>query len=293
MQNDEGTDSEKGEAKQDVKSGYAPTFGTETAPNKENRNGNEHHRAEQSKILREWLTIGTLFVAGAAALYQDYVLSRQAALLEGQLGEMKSAGRQTDQLIKSNADLAAAAKAQAIASRESAKIAHDALQTGLRARIAAMNAVLENLQIGQPIKANISYSNIGHEGSPLDFIATMKTYLKEEWDKDLPLDEINSNLQHCMNIDSVKGRSMAYPSNSAFGGGYAFSLKSNSDVLGDKKFVADDDLIKGNKIIVVSSCIVYKTLEEIHHTSACYYYLANETPSLQSLNICEAGNAAD
>ncbi len=127
MENDEGPGEKERKAAhyQDSATATAPL--SNSNPNENSADAKQEYRAEQWKIRREWLTIAGLFLAASAAIYQGVILSKQADALFAQLKEMKSAGVQTDKLVNSNADLAAAARAQALAQQQTALTAHDAL----------------------------------------------------------------------------------------------------------------------------------------------------------------------
>ena len=267
----------------------------------ESGNSKKEQNPEQRwKIIREWLTIGGLFGAAAAACYQIVILSQQASLLSkqanamsGQLEEMKHSAIQTDKLISSNADLAAAAKAQALAEQQSAATAHDTLILSQRGQIASVNASLEALQNGQPAKAVVEYSNVGREPTPVDAKLKIKKWSKAEWSDPKSVQELYDNSARCMAIANVYGSMIANPS-TGFGSDYKGIVDSSIDqIQSGTNFLVDDEVLKGDAVITVTACYIYRTLSEIHHTSACYYYWASHTQTLSNLNICGIGNNVD
>jgi hypothetical protein len=291
IKDDKQSAEEERETTQDKEGPARTTPISQTYSDKKRGDSEEDQRAEQWKIRREWLTIIGLFLAASAAFYQGYVLSKQAGTLNRQLLEMKSAEVQTDKLIQSNADLAAAAKAQAIAEQQTAATAHDTLVADLRARIAAGNVSLNPIQSGQAVIAAVTYSNVGKEFAPIDPIFRLKRWSKADWQNGNATRDAALFETSCLAIGQVRGANVAYPSN-GFGSGYRNQVQSDDAALADR-FVADDDLLKGDAVVGVYSCFPYRTLSEIHHTAACSFYMANKTPSVGSLNICDFGNAAD
>ena len=150
IKDDKQSAEEEWEAAEDQQGTARAASISQTESNEQRGNSEEQQRAEQWKIRREWLTIIGLFLAAGAAIYQGHVLSKQADTLNGQLFEMKNAEIKTNRLIQSNADLAAAAKAQSIAEQQSAVTAHEALVASQRARIAASNVSLNAMSPGNP-----------------------------------------------------------------------------------------------------------------------------------------------
>jgi hypothetical protein len=290
--NDQGT-KEKRETAHYQKSASTPAFLPEAGMDEGRTDAEKDNRAEQRKILREWLTIFGLFLAAAAAIYQGVILSKQADTLNGQLIEMGRSAVQTDKLIQSNADLAAAAKAQAIAEQSIAATTHDNLIMSERARISSLAATLENIEAGQILKARVTYANFGREPAPTDYAGKMRKWPKSDWLNGNAITELKNITDECLGYTDVHGMLVAYPS-SGPGNGYAFAFDSGGDSKKDGSgFVADDSITKGDTVAVVTSCFVYKTVSEIHHTASCYYYLANKTPSVATPNICADGNAVD
>ena len=203
---------------------------------------------------------------------------------------MRSAEVQTDKLIQSNADLAAAAKAQAIAEQQTASTAHDTLVADLRARIAAGNVSLSPIQSGQPVKATITYSNVGKEAAPIDPTFRLKRWTKADWENGNAAKEAASFEANFLAVAEVRGTGVAYPS-SGFGSGYSYQVQSDDEPFVADRFVADDQVQKGDAVVEVDSCYRYRTLSETHHTAACAFYLANRTPNVDNLNICSFANA--
>jgi hypothetical protein len=226
MENEESAGQKEGKAAHNQESTEAASALSNSQPDKNSADAEKQYRAEQWKIRREWLTIAGLFLAASAAIYQGVILSKQADALTAQLQEMKNAATQTNKLITSNADLAAAAKTQALAQQQSAATAHDALIVSQRARIAPGDASLDPLQSGQPVKAKLNYSNAGHEPAPLDISFLLKTWPTFAWSKGTATADILAYRDSCLASSIVQGQIVAYPT-TGFGSGYAGTIISN------------------------------------------------------------------
>jgi hypothetical protein len=255
----------------------------------------EARRAEQWKIRREVATIVALFLAAGAAIYQGIVLSKQADLLVSQLKETKNAEAQTDKLINSNADLASAAKDQAIAEQRSAATAHDAFVAGMRARIASVSLGYDPFQVGQPVRATFTLDNVGHEPAPLDLTFSLKRWPTSEWSRGEANVDNTAYKDQCFTNNNVQGQITAY---ALSGPGsvytYTYVIKSNDDSTPEnERFLVDDSMIKGDTVVAARGCMVYKTVNEVHHTAFCYYYLATRITNIANLSICPTGNVAD
>ncbi len=55
----------------------------------------------------------------------------------------------------------------------------------------------------------------------------------------------------------------------------------------------DDDVVSGRKAIILRMCFAYRTMNEVHHTSFCYFYRKGVSQPDLRMNICTAGNHAD
>ena len=139
----------------------------------------------------------------------------------------------------------------------------------------------------------MAYSNVGKHPAPVDRGYRLKRWSKADWENGSAAKDAASFEFGCLAIGEVRGDNVAYPSN-GFGSGYGDQVQSDDEgVAASDRFVADDEVLKGDDVISVTSCYAYRTLSEIHHTAACLFYMANKTPNVGTLNICNFGNAAD
>jgi hypothetical protein len=242
-------------------------------------------RIANATVAMALLTTGLFLVGIASAV----IANRTVDVISGQLEEMKAGSEQTNKLIASNADLAAAARAQSLAEQESATTANASLLMNQRARIGSIAAKLEPLQIGQGARASISYFNVGHESAPIDPDMYLRKWSKDDWYTDKFRRILSKQAENCLAVYSINPTAVSDPSTP-----YTISADSNDEGAPiDSKFAIDDGVINGDSVIVVGICLSYKTMGEMHHTASCYYYLANKSPNVDTLSVCEAGNASD
>ena len=55
----------------------------------------------------------------------------------------------------------------------------------------------------------------------------------------------------------------------------------------------NDEVVSGRTAVVLQMCFAYQTINEVHHTSFCYFYRTGVSPPNKQMNICTAGNHAD
>ena len=86
----------------------------------------------------------------------------------------------------------------------------------------------------------------------------------------------------CTGVDIKAGAQTAYP-------GLPDTFNFNVGVSG----WVDDNIADGDSTLMVRMCFAYKTLEEVHHTSFCYYYRVGFSPPNKQMNVCPVGSRAD
>lgn len=235
----------------------------------------------KSTVAMAWLT-GVLAVA---AILSAWVSFGQLGAMKDQLNEMQSSSEQTETLILANQSLADAAKKQAIAAEENAKIARDALISGQRAWVGPMNARLEGTpKAGEAIVAKVVVQNTGREPG-FSFNFEPQPVVSSETDADLD-SKISTQTAWCMSKQQSKNVGVIYPSSTTFGSS-AYEYGVN--------FAADDiseEVITGKKVLLATGCITYESEGSVRHSSFCYFYKAG-TSKPDRLNICNGGNEAD
>jgi hypothetical protein len=246
---------------------------------------------EVRKERRErWTVIGLLLAAAFAFC--------QLMVMRSQLGEMESSGKQADDLIKANVALAESAKkqaeaaaSQAAAAVESVKIARDNLLAAERAWIGPTAAAMNTpIQLNNPIKVTINYGNTGRQPAQAITLLGSKTYSIDDWNGGvIAAKDIDDFRKGCMNANVTLAPTMlvVYPTTGFQS--YMMNLdsasKNNPENL---RYVASDKLISGDEIFALTGCIVYKTVETVHHSAFCYYYRANITQP-NNLSFCSIG----
>jgi hypothetical protein len=200
----------------------------------------------------------------------------------GQLSEMRSGSSQTDKLIQSNADLAAAAKTQA-------KTASDAFIANGRAWIGPSGALVADISsIGKYIRVEIYFSNSGHEPSSNLTVAKLHITTRDQWEHGAAVNQMLFDYQQCFQNKSYSKSSVAFP-----GAIYTFTVDGNSTVPDENKIKITQELINGDSIFYVDACFTYFTLGTVKHSSSCFYYDKNAGTSASGLGFCSEGNHAE
>jgi hypothetical protein len=232
--------------------------------------------------------IATVVIMGATIVNVVYV--------GGQLSEMKSTGTQTDSLIKSNGDLASAAKDQARAEAETAKTAGIAMIAAQRAWMNPSVAAINALEAYKPIKGVIGYANVGHEpATDANFILDQRIFTKFDWDNSgLAFAQILKDKGDCMAIKNTILGKTTFPSNPvAVLPPYLLHFYSvGFDGTALNGFVADKGVIDGDSVFMVDICIIYKTYDKVRHSTSCFYF-KKDISEVGALNICTGGDDAD
>jgi hypothetical protein len=173
----------------------------------------------------------------------------------------------------------------------SADDAHMALVAANRAWISPVRVTLGAIPSAPPTEAitvPVLFRNTGHEPatdaftiSGTDSISIGATYdeihLKERVFED-----------YCFSISHVKDDASAV-SIVIFPGGSATNDYNGSITI--RPDLIDWDVVYGKKYVFLHACVVYKTFDQVRHTSVCYYSQAGKT--IGSLPFCDKGNRAD
>lgn len=228
--------------------------------------------AKSTKVIAR-LTAVMAFTAVASAVVSG-----------GQWWEIHSASSDTKKLIEANQILAEAAKKQAEVAADSAQTAHDALISDQRAWVGPVNAKLDGtLKTGEAINVKVVIQNTGREPGlsfkwdPHPFVADQNIDVNQK---------VVAQSEWCMKDDTLESGRVIYPTQTTFGSGaYEYSAEFAPDDI-------NDDVLSGKNIMVVTGCIVYKTVGHIRHSSFCYFFKSGTTKP-DHLNICNGGNDAD
>jgi hypothetical protein len=92
-------------------------------------------------------------------------------------------------------------------------------------------------------------------------------------------------MAECEKVTEWQGGSVIYPSTASLGGGYTLNSKTGDDFV-------DEAAAKGDKLVIVQGCFLYRSFEAPRHSYFCYFYKQGMT-KIQNLNICTSGHHAD
>ncbi len=248
-------------------------------------NRKEESREDRGKRFREYLTLVFIIATTAGVFYQAYIFS-------GQLTEMKSSGEQTGLLIGANAKLAEAtakqadaAEQQAKATSEAVEVSKESLIVGGRAWVGPHTAKITSpIEIGKPIELAIEYANTGREPA-LDFSYTVDTFLSSEAEekRGTSLARVSLALNECRSREDVSGGQVVFPST---------GFSSYNLTITPQQQPVTQEMIDGEKTLIIQGCFLYKSFNVIRHSYFCYFYRAKISKP-ESINICTAGHYAD
>lgn len=230
----------------------------------------EEQREDRGKRFREWITIGLIFVTFVAVCYQVHEMIKVYDPIQ-------------EQAIAAN-ESAEAAKRSADASVKVAEDSEKSLVASSRAWVGPTDARITSgpLAVEKPTKVVISVRNSGREPArefrwiPTKIISTKS---------DVTLDQkVDTNLKFCLGTPSQKFGQVIYPTG-GIGEGFEFTIPFDGSEI-------DQDVIDGQKVIVVQGCIAYESFGATRHSAFCYFF-DNKSSVLEHLNICAGGSSAD
>jgi len=205
---------------------------------------------------------------------------------------MKSSGEQTAQLIENNATLATsaakqaeAADKQADAMNEAVKVSRESLIAAGRAWVGPRNAkIMGTIEVGKPVEFAIEYANTGREPA-LNFVYSVDVFPSTNADENnnITAAKINATLKGCKAVESLGGGQVVFPSTGF--SAYNLTFKTSDEI-------SDQEMIDGEKTLIVQGCFLYKSFNVIRHSYFCYFY-RTKTTKPENLSICLAGHYAD
>lgn len=233
--------------------------GTSKAPDQDKPDAYERQLvtdANRTTTATIVIAIAAVFSFGASIL--------QYVVLSGQLREMRTASAQTDKMV-------AAASAQE------------------RAWVGPYNAKLDSPRppaLNKDWSISIDYQNTGREPAR-KFTPSFDQFVGT------PSDNIGGQViaaRIAGDVGQCKQMAPAGPSDVIFpislglgGGGYVQTVTIPMSEI-------DQAVIDGTKSVYVVGCFTYQTLEQIRHSSFCYFF-TNSTSSVDHLNICNGADA--
>jgi hypothetical protein len=136
--------------------------------------------------------------------------------------------------------------------------------------------------------------NVGKEPARAIISTELKKWSLEEWQNGTTtVSYIKSSTDQCKdNRDISNGSFSIYPTTGS--NNYQISQNSNSpETLYADRFLVDKDIISGKAIVTIISCVTYRTMNQIHHSTSCHYYVAGEVRDATNVILCTDGNEAD
>jgi hypothetical protein len=279
---DHGVDAQFESQQKAVSSDFAVLIDTIRSEGRANRK--EESREDRGKRFRDYLTLVFVIATTAGVFYQAYIFS-------GQLAEMKSSGEQTGLLIGANAKLAEATAKQADAAEKQAKAMNDAVEVSKQSLIVGGRAwvgprttkITSPIEIGKPIELAIEYANTGREPA-LDFVYTVDAFFSSEAEekRGTSFARISIALNECRSRESLSGGQVVFPSTGF--SAYNLTVTPSQPV--------NQEMIDGERTLIVQGCFLYKSFNVIRHSYFCYFYRAKVSKP-ENINICTAGHYAD
>jgi hypothetical protein len=252
--------------------------------NEANTDRKEYRREDKGNKLIQIATLLFVILTTVGIFYQ-------AVIFSGQLSEMKSNGEQTGQLIGANAKLAEAAAKQAEAADKQANATIAAVEVSRESLIAAGRAwvgprlakITSPIEVGKPIELTIEYANSGREPA-LDFVYSVDGFLSSnaEEKRGTSFARVSIALNNCRGAEGLPAGQVVFPST----GFSAYNLASTINQ------TFDQEMIDGEKTLIVQGCFLYRSFKVIRHSYFCYFYRAKFVKP-DNLSICTAGHYAD
>jgi hypothetical protein len=267
-------DAKKGECEEHNKSGgestdFTPLIDAIAAEGRAYRK--EEQREDRGKERREWITIALIFVTFVAVCYQVHEMIKVYEPIKAQA---EASVKQAD-----------AAKTQADLAKDAATSTKESVIEASRAWVGPSAATINGtLSIGKDSEVVIIYQNTGRQPA-VGFSPNVRIYVEtvKEDAEGLTGKRIESALVDCQLKKPSNGTQVVYPT-TGFGGS---QIRSKFD-----KSMIDDDVIKGDKILIAMGCFSYETFGIAHNSAFCFFYRNGMSPG-NDLNFCSTGNYAD
>lgn len=255
----------------------------------------EEKREDRGKTAREWITITVISLTLVAVCWQVKEMIKVYDPIKDQADATKTLATGTADQAKALADQSAASVAQAQAAKLQGEVAVTAAQISQKAFIASQrawvgptNAFAEaEPKAGELWKLVVTYQNSGRD--PAKAFTYTTSWITNTAEQNIhasssALDFTSHYKDECMRRSASPGGQVVYPG-SSFGTPYQIHFTV-------PKATVDEDVVKGDKILYLHGCFVYKTLDTTHHSYFCYSYKKDIT-KITALNICEIGQDAD
>jgi hypothetical protein len=238
----------------------------------------EEQREDRGKNIREWFTIALIAMTFFAVCYQVHEMIKVYEPIKEQADAAQRA-----------ADASARA---ADAATEQSEIATTQSQNSDRALILAQRAwvgptiaaIEEELELGKPLKVSIQYANSGR-GPALNFIYAGDVFAATTADdaNGVIAAKVDADFKGCRAATTLRAGQVVFPT--------VANTTNNLRITTKDEFV-DQEIINGEKMIIVDGCFIYKSFDVVRHSYFCYYF-KNKKTKRDGLSYCENGAGAD
>ncbi|MGB7698488.1 MAG: hypothetical protein WBL57_04140 [Methylovirgula sp.] len=204
----------------------------------------EEQQEDSAKRFREWITIVLLACTLTAVGWQVHEMIKVYGPIRDQANAEKTAA---DAATKQSAN------------------SEKTLVESQRAWVGPINAsIAAEPTIGKPVEITITYQNTGHEPA-LGFTYLVETFLTtaDEVARGITQKRLATYMQECKKVNQWIAGSVVYPTVGF--SSYSLNSKSRDDLV-------DDAFTKGNKVMFVEGCFVYRTFDMPRHSYFCYFY---------------------
>ncbi len=243
----------------------------------------EEHEDIEKQALRwngtvaRWTVMLTL--VGCAGIYFNW---KTLGAIQGQLNEMKSGSVDAHNLAQSAAD-------QARAAAQSAATAQENFLSSQRSWVGTIGANLAAGIVGSILRGNVVYVNSGREPAKIQISLDEYTFSSDEWNNGFAVNAIDHKSVECARSNLIQGDRFAWPTN----GFNSYNISFPNGTVPQRGIIIwTPEMVSGQAVITVQGCILYMTVNTIHHTSFCYYFKARETDA-SHLGICTVGSGAN
>ncbi len=245
----------------------------------------EEQREDRGKKFREWTTIVLIAMTFGAVCWQVHEMIKVYGPIKLQADAAKVQANAAQKSAESASREADAAKAQAEAMTKQTETSAQAIVAAGRAWVGPRDARLESKPVAaKKNKAIVEYQNTGKEPA-VGFVYTAFPFVvtAAEDTSGASAKTMLENMQKCINTQPAMLAGVVFPTSGFNAGNLTTSIDET---------LIDQDVVDGNKIIVMQGCFAYQTGNITHHSAFCFFYKADQT-DIAHLNICRSGNYAD
>ncbi len=162
----------------------------------------------------------------------------------------------------------------------------NSLQRSQRAWVGPNGAKIDGtVALNQPVSVQMTVMNTGREPAlnflPSIFPGIYNTTAETEVSLQK---EVYGFVQKCRATPTRIGAQVLFPS-VGLGTGFSFTTTFPKEKI-------DQEVIRGNKVLIAVGCLAYDTAGKTHHSTFCYFF-KNGTTKPDNLNLCFNGNTAD